>query len=127
MLGATAFGNYLPGYANYMCYLGLGEFGTRTMGHYYALPELFLNPVKAATYFTLSRVGLQSLPDDYGSRYWITRGVLDAHLQLREFGAIGGPLSMLAEIQIRTSLRIYEALYMYEQFVGYSITGEVVE
>jgi hypothetical protein len=34
---------------------------------------------------------------------------------------------MLAEIQIRTSLRIYEALYMYEQFVGYSITGEVVE
>jgi len=124
VLGANRFGNYLAGYANYFCYLGLGEAGTRAMGHYYAIPELFSDPVKAANYWTLTSVDLQYLPDDYGSRYWITRGVLDAHLRLRELGVVGGPMSRIAEIQTRISLRVYQALYKYEQFVGYSITGE---
>jgi RHS repeat-associated protein len=95
----SEFGNYLAGYTTYHNWGIRGELGARAVGHWYARGDWFLAPFEGRLPETLYPI------DDYGSRYWITRGVLDANLKQREVGrGIGGQLD---EIRIRTQLTYY--------------------
>jgi len=55
--------------------------------------------------------------DDYGSRYWLTKGVLDSHLTQWGSGNRGGPMSTIRAFQLRIYQDYYYMMHFFEQMV----------
>jgi len=106
-LQGSEFTNYLSGYTLYYNFGAIGELGDRFMGHGYAYGSYV--------------IGEGEKPyDEAASRYWISRGVLDANLTAQRWyekygsGAwdkIDQKSYEWDEIRIRFFLNIHEAMY----------------
>ncbi len=117
MLTSSSFGNYLAGYSLYFNYGKIGAAGAYGAGDVFALVDSIRWPsssrVTIISYLTTMKYrGLMF--DDFGSKYWVTRGILDAHKKTSS----GGIKDKITEIGYKMNLRVLEAGYAYEKFLG---------
>jgi hypothetical protein len=77
----SEFGNYLTGYTCYYNYGLLGTFGARTSGEFYG----YLGEFRGRSFSDQRRLFWEyGSFDDWGSKYWIMRGSLEAHIDRSE-------------------------------------------
>lgn len=93
----------------------MGAVGAYAGGELYATGGNLLS-VKDFLKYGIDFLAFRKLtPDDFGSKYWITRGILDAHDQISN----GGIVSKVERLAIQTSLKCYEAGYAFEKMFGW--------
>jgi len=136
LLIGSEFGNYAPAYAMDYVYGRKGEYAVRLAGNIFASGDYFLSmvgkefrdddsifnrskllaPLWEAMMFSLFNDPMNL--DDYGSRYWITRGVLESHKQLMEQGKRSGWREEIRGLQLRVYENYYYGLHFTEQIIG---------